>query len=159
MFWGLRFQTDLKLSKKLDADLYDRDETIELKIPVALPYPVQSHDYQRVEGRFEHQGQFYRLVKNKLQNDTLYVVCIRDQETRKLFDTMKDYVQLAQALPGTSTGHKALNFLSKLVKDFYPQVTVDMPSQGAVTITALTSERPHLFLQPVIPILAPPPRA
>jgi hypothetical protein len=47
-----------------------KDETILLKIPVAVPYQIDSEGYERVDGEFEHQGEFYRLVKQKYQNDT-----------------------------------------------------------------------------------------
>ena len=159
VFWGLRFQTDHQLTDRLDADLYDVEETIEIKIPVALPYPIQSQEFQRVDGRFEHNGEFYKLVKHRYHNDTLYVVCIRDHQTRELVNTITDYVQLTQALPGTNTGQKALNYLSKLVKDFYNQEDITLLRQHGYSIVIQFAERPNLFLQPVIAIQAPPPRA
>ena len=97
VFWGLRVQTDRELSNRLDANLYDPEETIQLRIPIALPYPIQSHDFQRVDGRFEHNGQQYKLIKHKLQSDTLYVVCLRDHATRQLVTTMTDYIERTQA--------------------------------------------------------------
>ncbi|MEX2231647.1 MAG: hypothetical protein WD824_05780 [Cyclobacteriaceae bacterium] len=159
VFWGLRFQSDQQLTSRLDANLYEPEETIELKIPVALPYPIQSQDFQRVNGRFEHGGEFYKLVKHKLENDTLYVVCIRDHQTRELVNTMTDYVQLTQALPGTNTANKALNFLSKLVKDFCSHQDINMLHQYGFSMLIVFTEIREFFLQPVISVHAPPPKA
>jgi hypothetical protein len=158
VFWGLRFQSDQQLTARLDANLYDADETIELKVPVALPYPIQSHGFQRVDGKFEHRGEFYKLVKQKLENDTLYVVCIRDQETRELVNTITDYVLLTQALPGENTGQKALNYLSKLVKEFCSQEDLAIVHQNGFTMFMAFTERPQFFPQLVIPVHAPPPK-
>ena len=159
VFWGLRFQADQHLNRKLDANLYDPEETIELKIPVVLPYPIQPREFERVEGRFEHQGQFYRLVKHKLQNDTLHVVCIRDNATRELVNTLTDYVQLTQGLTGTDTSSKALNYLSKLVKDFCAQGAITLRLTFGYNMVILFAETRDRYLQCAVPVPAPPPRS
>jgi len=159
VFWGLRLQTDRQLTRQLDADLYDPGQTVELKIPVALPYPLQSREFERVNGRFEHNGEHYKLVKHKLENDTLYVVCVRDHATRQLVNTMTDYVQLTQSFPGSDTGQDALNYLSKLVKDFFPQSDIALMHFYGYSMVITFSERPELFLQPVIAVQVPPPWA
>lgn len=158
VFWGLRYQTDQKLTYRLNTDQYDPSETIEIKIPVTLPYPIQDRDFERVDGRFEHNGEHFKLVKHKLQNDTLYVVCLRDQETRQLVTTLTDYVHLTQALPGADTSQKALHFLSKLIKDFYSHSNVSVLHQSGYIMDMLFNETPARLLQAVIPVLAPPPR-
>lgn len=156
VFWGIHFQLDQKLTSRLDANLYDEQATIELKIPMTLPYPIHSNGFERVNGRFEHQGEFYKLVKHKLQNDTLYVVCIRDVDTRSLVSTMINYVQGTLGL--TNTTKNALNFLSKLIKDYYHQEDT-VPFRRSVFLMALTvAENPDCFKQPVLLVHAPPPR-
>lgn len=158
VFWGLRFHADQELSVRLDANLYDPEETIELKIPVTLPYPIQSQDFQRVNGQFEHQGQFYKLVKHKLENDTLYVVCIRDVQTRELVNTMDNYVKLTQDFSQTSGEKNALIFFSKLAKDFCANIGINILHQFKLTVPALFAERPEFFLEPVNPVDGPPPK-
>jgi hypothetical protein len=158
VFWGLRFQSDQQLTYRLDANLYDAGETVQLKIPVALPYPSQSAEFQRVDGRFEHGGEFYRLVKQKLENDTLYLICIRDQETRELVRTMTDYVQLTQSLPVSSSGQKALNYLSKLIKDFCAQEDLSpLPDRSFHAVIGF-GEKSEFLEEQITPIDAPPPR-
>jgi hypothetical protein len=115
VFWGLRIHSSKALNQRLDANQYSLDETIQLKIPVTLPYPVQQQEFRRVHGKFEHKGQHYQAVKHKLENDTLYIVCIRDQRENTLVNTMAKYARLANDLPSSK---QALNFLGKLTKDF-----------------------------------------
>lgn len=159
VFWGLRFQKDKQLSSRLDANLYDPGETIELKIPITLPYPVQSEEFQRVDGRFERDGQFYKLVKHKLQDDTLHIICIRDHATRHLVDAMSDYVQLTQALGGTDTNQKALHYLSKLIKVYYYQIPLTLLHRMANDIRMQFCVKPDLIPQLIIPVQSPPPRS
>jgi hypothetical protein len=116
VFVALRFQANVELTKRLDADDYSREDLVELRLPVSLPYPLQENDFQRVDGKFEHNGQFYRLVKQKLENDVLIVICIKDKKEKQLDETMKDYSKLANDIPSSSK--KSQNILSKLLKDF-----------------------------------------
>jgi hypothetical protein len=156
VFWGLRLQADKQLTTRLDADLYNTHETIELKIPVTLPYPIQQQEFQRIDGRFEHHGEFFKLVKHKLQNDTLYIICIRDHQTKHLVNTMTDYVKLTQALPGTS--QKALNFLGKLLKDFYSQADIGIALNYGFSMVILFKKTSDSLPDPVIPVHSPPPK-
>lgn len=157
VFWGLRFQSDQELNRRLDANLYTRSETIEIKIPIALPYPIYTDDFQRVDGRFEHGGEFFKLVKHKLQNDTLYIVCIRDPESRHLVNTFTDYIQLAQSLPGTN--QKALDFLGKLAKDFVSRAYIGLVQEGGFSATVPFCAVAALFEPRSIPVCTPPPEA
>ena len=104
------------LSKRIEANNYDDTETIELKIPVSLPYPLQENGFERVDGKFEHKGTFYKLIKHKLENDTIYIVCIRDLETKQIANTLKDYVAKTNELPVNSKN--TLNLFGKFLKDF-----------------------------------------
>ena len=158
VFWGLRYQTDQELTYRLNTDQYDPSETIEIKIPVTLPYPIQSQEFERVDGRFEHGGEHFKLIKHKLQNDTLYVVCLRDRETKQLTAALTDYVHLTQALPGADSSQKALHFLNKLIKDFYSHDSISMLRQSGYIMDLLFTETPARITQTVLPVLAPPPR-
>ena len=158
VYWALQIQVDQQLSYRLDLNLYDPQQTISLKIPVALPYPIHPQEYQRVDGKFQHNGEYYKLIKHQLKNDTLYIVCIRDQQTKELVSTIKDYVKLTQGLPGTNTSNKALQFLSKLVKDFCSQKEISIDHQDGFSVSVAFPEQPDIFIQPEIPIDSPPPR-
>ncbi len=159
VFWGLRFQTDQRLTARVQASLYNDDEIVELKIPVALPYPIHNQGFQPAEGRFEHGGQHFKLIKHKFENDTLYVVCIRDHETRQLVNTIRDYVQLTQGFDGTTPGQKALSYLSKLVKDFYKEAKIDITHQYTIAASGWFTPPSFNFTGPIIAVDAPPPRA
>jgi hypothetical protein len=116
VFLALRLHATAELTQRLNADQYSQDELVELRLPVSLPYPLQENDFQRVDGKFEHEGQFYRLVKQKLEDDVLIIICIKDKKEKQLDESMKDYSKLANDIPSSSK--KTQNILSKLLKDF-----------------------------------------
>lgn len=109
-------QANHKLLQRLEANQYSDQETIVLTIPLNMPYPIHQNGYERVDGEFEYQGEQYKLVKQKLENDTLFIVCIKDHEAKKISAVLADYSKMANNLPAGSK--QALNFLSKLFKDY-----------------------------------------
>jgi len=116
VFWGLRSQARADLLQRLDAEKYAVDELIVLTIPISLPYPVYESGYQRVNGQFEYEGHFYHLVKQRLDNDTLFMVCIKDVQEKKLITAMYAYSDMANSLP--SSAKRTIELLGKLFKDF-----------------------------------------
>jgi hypothetical protein len=92
VFVGLRLSNQLSLQRQFDSENYQNQE-VTIKVPIAIPYAVDSKTYERVDGEFEHEGQVYRLVKQKLQSDTLYIVCIKDNRAQKINQVLADYVK------------------------------------------------------------------
>jgi hypothetical protein len=155
VFWGLRQHADLALSKRLDAGLYADEEIVELKIPVTLPYPLQQRGYERVYGKFEHNGEYYKLVKQKHAHDTLYVICIRDNQEKKLVKTMHDYAEMTSELPQSSK--KALHFFGKFLKDFEPAPAGTLLRQQGWSRNISFCMMPFLVRGQRIVIPSPPP--
>jgi hypothetical protein len=120
LFWGLKSQAKSNLLHRLDADQYLSDETIILSIPLSLPYPIHAANYERAHGEFEYKGDSYHLVKQKIENDTLFAVCIKDQQRKKLDHVMNEYANLTNSLPASTKN--TLDLLGKLFKDYTPSI-------------------------------------
>jgi hypothetical protein len=78
------------MQARLDAECYLQHEVRVIKIPIAVPYAIDSREFVRINGTFEHQGTFYRLIKQKLSQDTLTILCIRDDGNRKIHEVIED---------------------------------------------------------------------
>ena len=115
-FWALRVQAKTDLLHRLDADVYSSEDVVVLSVPVSLPYPIYDDGYERADGEVEYNGEFYHLVKQKIENDTLFMVCVKDHHQKHLQVTMDEYTNLANNLP-SSTKH-TMDLLGKLFKDF-----------------------------------------
>jgi hypothetical protein len=93
VFMGVRFHTVQKIRKGFDADNYVSSFEVTIKIPLALPYAQDMHEYERVDGEFNYRGDVYRLVKQKLASDTLTIVCVKDAQSKKIDKALEDYVK------------------------------------------------------------------
>jgi len=124
VFLGMQYTQDVAILKILDADTYDTANTVTLKIPISIPY-APDNDFQRIDGLFEHGGEHYRLVKQKYEQDTLVVVCIRDTERKKIDQELSDYVK---TFSDKATDHPGnVKKIPAFIKDYLPQYTVVRP--------------------------------
>jgi hypothetical protein len=154
---GLRYQAKSDMLVRLDAGNYSKEETVTLKIPFTLPYWMDSREYERVNGEFQYQGEFYQLVEQKLEKDTLYVICIRDVREKNLHEAMTDYVKLTNDLPTSS--QKTLKLLNSLMKDYVKGVSAEITmSQGWFREFTFVEPSFHL-LTLTSPVYSPPPEA
>lgn len=128
VFVGLRFKNVQELVQKLDNDSYKSSETFTFKIPLTVPYYTDSRDFERVDGEFEHEGEVYRLVKQRLHQDTLSIVCVKDHESKKINSALEDYVKTFADNPeNAKQGVKSL----QLIKDYIPfSIELDKNSAG-----------------------------
>lgn len=53
------------------------------RVPFSVPYATNT-GYTQTNGHITYEGKVYRLVKQKLYNDTLYIVCILDHKSTQL---------------------------------------------------------------------------
>ncbi|HEX5167563.1 MAG TPA: hypothetical protein VFW11_00215 [Cyclobacteriaceae bacterium] len=157
VYWGLRIADQQTLTEKLDQELYSDHETYVFKVPLTLPYEINQEGYKRVNGSFEHDGQFYQLVKQKLENDTLYVVCIMDHEKKKVEDAFTTYAKLSNDLP-VSPQKDGQNLLSKLSKEYESNIILEIVLTDGWFLSTFYADCSPALLQGEKNILAPPPK-
>jgi len=93
VFVGMQFRNDFNAHQQIDEGKYSRQELIAITIPLTLPYAYEASGFDRVEGQFEHNGELYRLIEKKLSNDTLTVLCVRDQAHHRIAEVIADFVK------------------------------------------------------------------
>jgi hypothetical protein len=104
------------MTQELDDFQYDESQAITIKVPVTIPYATDSPDFVRVEGTFQHEGEFYRLVKQRLLSDTLHIVCVKDEQSKRINEALTDYVKTFTDKPVSDSQH-VLTF-SDFIKDY-----------------------------------------
>jgi hypothetical protein len=119
VFLGLQYKNDREMIQRFDSDDYSESETVTIKIPISIPYAFDQAEFERVDGKFEHEGEFYRLVKQKLSQDTLYVVCAKDQENKKIDEAMTSFVKTFTDKPVDT--HSNSKIVISFIKDYIPQ--------------------------------------
>lgn len=155
LFVGLRYKTASDLVARLDKQQYLDEETVTLKIPMTIPYHLDT-EYERVDGEIEHNGEFYRLVKQKLQKDTLYIVCIKDFGSKRIKQALADYVKTFTDKPvdAKSPG----KFLTSFIKDFLPTSIEIKPASAGWNYSVALSGISDSFDSRSLAVFSPPPQ-
>ena len=122
-FWVLKVQANKELSIKLDEGQYSEHETFEIKIPLSLPYPLQTSDYQRKSGHFVYKQEHYQLVKQKYHNDTLTIVAIKDVQSNQLTDVMDSFSETSGSQP---LKDGSLNIPAKILSEYISSISISI---------------------------------
>lgn len=150
---GLKINAGKDLSAKLDADMYDSGSTFTFEIPFALPYGTDSGSFERFDGQFEKDGQVYRIVKQRVYHDILYVVCIKDHKSSKINSALND---IAQGFAGQEDGDQ--NAAPQgLIKDYVNlEISLSNGIGGWQSEVIKTSMPVHFFDSYYASIIHPP---
>ena len=119
VFLGLKYQNDKYIILQLDAENYSEFEAITVKIPISIPYVADSKSFERVDGKFEYEGEYYRFVKQKLSRDTLHIVCVKDHKTKLINEAMTSFVKTFTDKPVDR--HSNSKITITFIRDYLPQ--------------------------------------
>lgn len=159
IFVGLRFKTTQDLIHRLDISAYTEAETFTLKLPLAVPYNDDSREYKRTDGEIEYQGEFYRMVKQKLSNDTLYIVCLKDHRSQHIKEALNDYVKTFTDKPVNASQQNTKIQLG-FIKDYLPvKIALTSGTTGWVCNSMHNSRIIDLTSNPNLSLISPPPKA
>ena len=154
---GLQYKNTIDLVKRLDNEQYSKEETITLKLPFTIPYQLNTNDYERVDGQIQIEGEFYRLVEQKLSRDTLYIVCIKDYASDRFMETLEDYVKTFTDQPSQAknTGKSFISF----IKDFLPTSILVSPISDGWNSTVVPIRFTEDFTNRFLTVFTPPPQS
>ncbi|MDR7131140.1 hypothetical protein J2X69_003500 [Algoriphagus sp. 4150] len=90
-----------------------------LKIPLSMPYASDQEEFHITNISFEKDGQHFRVIKQRYQSDTLYMVYVPDIAKGNLNTTIRQWIS---SLTQDETPHQNGNsLLIKLfIKDYTP---------------------------------------
>jgi hypothetical protein len=119
---GLEYRNDQVMLSQFESGKYAEYQTVTIKIPMAIPYAADDADFRRVDGKFEHEGEVYRLVKQKYAGDTVTVICYKDFENERINNALTDYVKTFADNPASQKSGSKISF--SFLKDFLPETFV-----------------------------------
>jgi hypothetical protein len=158
IFVGLRYKAKKDIVHRLDNDQYQYKETITLKVPLSIPYNTDDEDYERVDGEVEYQGEFYRLVKQKLVSDTLYIVCIKDIKSKQIKQALADYVKSFTDKPADNKSQGKMQ--TTFIKDFLPtSFSLSASTEGWNSSLILNRSDLSAFSNRPVTFIGPPPKS
>lgn len=130
VFMGAYMKVAQAARENFDYDNYQHSAEITFQVPLTLPYTTDMDDYQRVDGEFNHNGETYRLVKQKLTNNMLYVVCVKDTHASTINKALEDYVKTFSDNPSNEKNPSKTSVPS-FTKDYYStSISVESKNSG-----------------------------
>ena len=84
-------QSDQEFVQQLDQNKYKETDLVQISIPLHLPYMQNSNGFERIEGSIENNGKQYNYVKRMLRNDTLYIMCLPNNQKTQLVKDKSNY--------------------------------------------------------------------
>jgi hypothetical protein len=118
IFLGLKAKNEASMLKRFDSEAYAGLQLITIEVPLTIPYATNM-DFQRVDGKFIHNGEVYRLVKQKISTDKLTVICVKDTKDEKLNKAISAFVSTFS--DEDAKGQTSGRFVFSFIKDYLPQ--------------------------------------
>lgn len=154
----LQFNAQQNLMEKLDDDQYSMDQILEVKIPMTLPYPTYSKEFSRVDGRIEYNGTVYKLVKQKLDSDTLHIIYYEDQAEKQLISKFKEFAKKANDVPGSGK-KQSEQLIKQFNKEYQSRLPEFLNDRAGIDITQSMLSGLLIIPASEFEVLTPPPQA
>jgi hypothetical protein len=156
VFVGLQFANEREMKALFDDSNFLPEEEITIKVPITIPYATDSREFTRVDGEFEHDGEVYRMVKQRYIGDTLYMVCVKDNTSKEIKQALADYVKSFTDKPSSEKGGSKT--IHNFIKD-YISTSTDLQSEDNGWNNVLTfCTHASFFESLVIQLNSPPPK-
>lgn len=115
LFNILEQKATARLENKIDAGNYSEEQLVEVKIPLSMPY-YSDKDYESVYGETDWNGQHYRYVKRKITDNTLYLLCLPNEEKNIIVNAKNEMTKAANDISSnTPAQQKQVPSLVKLI--------------------------------------------
>ncbi|HTJ50082.1 MAG TPA: hypothetical protein VL443_11545 [Cyclobacteriaceae bacterium] len=102
------------IARIIEGNANEISGNIIFRIPMDFPNAEIAKNFKPVDGEITYDGETYHLVKQKLYQDTLYVVCIKDTQRKEIREVIHDYAESFTDHPiNSNSGVKIFDFLSK----------------------------------------------
>ncbi|WP_075349427.1 hypothetical protein [Algoriphagus marinus] len=99
-----------------DEQLQDYSEIL-IEVPLSIPYMANQDDFRPTNTPFEKDGKYFRVVKQRYQNDTLQLIAVPDTARKVLDSTVKKWISFLtdDEIPQDQKSKTSINLL---VKDY-----------------------------------------
>ena len=64
-----------------------------IRVPLNVPYFTQEKDWEKTDGQFDYKGEVYRIVRQKITLDAIFIACIKDSESNLIKQQLKDFAK------------------------------------------------------------------
>ncbi len=156
LFMGLELANQREMQSLFDDHNFVPEQEITIKVPITIPYATDSREFTRVDGEFEHEGEVYRMVKQRYISDTLYIVCVKDNTSKEIKQALADYVKSFTDKPSSEKGNT--KNVQSFIKDYISCSTVLQSIENGWHNVLNYPGHTSVFESLVIQLNTPPPK-
>lgn len=109
-------KADTALQLSLDNKTYNQADLFLVKIPINLPYQNNWANFERVDGEVNFENETYRFVQRKVENDTMYLQCIRHAEKTIIQQKANDFFGKTTDIANNNNSKKSSSNQSTAIK-------------------------------------------
>jgi len=159
--YAFYFSYELHIERQWITQIYDEElqdySEILIEVPLSMPYMANQEDFQPTNTPFEKDGNYFRIVKQRYQNDTLQLIAVPDTARRVLDNTFKKWISFLTTDENPQS-EKGITAFSLPVKDYiqpekiileFPQILQEINSSD-FTFSA--------YIDPFFNLNSPPPK-
>ncbi|MEI9920858.1 MAG: hypothetical protein WDO14_19000 [Bacteroidota bacterium] len=108
-------ELERKAEELIDEHISEISGNLIFTIPVTTTVPGDN-EYHRIDGEFQFEGTLYRMVKQRVEGNMRYVVCVKDQETQIASEEINNVIAAVAGQPVKESGSSAMKALGSLLK-------------------------------------------
>jgi hypothetical protein len=101
-FYFAEQKADAAMESRLDKDQYDNSELLSFTIPLNDPYLSEQTSFERTAGEINLQGNTYKIVKRKVSDGNLVLLCLPDARKMVLKKAGTEFGTVAGGLAGNN---------------------------------------------------------
>ena len=117
----LEKQSSVNLNTAIEKNNFSEDDLVEIKIPLNNPY-ISDHSYEDAFGETTVKGKSYQYVKRKISENTLYLMCLPNEEKAALTTTKNNLGENhTQTTPNKNNQKSPLQNIVKATQTEYLQ--------------------------------------
>ncbi len=155
VFEGWKWHNSIAWS--FDENASNAQEVI-VEIPVNVPYVAQVKEWEKADGQFEYNGESYRITKQRLTLDAVYIACVKDNEASRINQQLEDFAKTFSDQP--TDGKQNAKSIPGFIKEYVSAViTLKSLHEGFSVNTSYNSEAQVLVPSFSASIIHPPERA
>jgi len=150
----LRNQIAIATEEKIHSNLNEPGGNFIVKLPMNVPYLLDSKEYETAGVCFTYEGKVYQTINKRLYQDTLYVVCIHDQRTTAVDNKINE---VARSFAGDDLQGTAAELMAPFAKYYISTLyTLQHAHRGWVIQWEYNEQRIHPIQNSSFVIFHPP---
>lgn len=115
---GFALQFLQQKSSNISASEFLSSDKVVVKVPISLPYSQNWEEGKKVSGQVQKGDEFYDMVEQKMEGDTLYTTLVTNHSAREQFIEFSAMVEKHLSTDPSKQQQSKSNLISLLIKEY-----------------------------------------